>query len=129
MLFILFTLTQAKKQSEYLIGFWILIIGISYYVHGTPSEAYFPVLFPILSLAVGWGISRYKFLVIPIIILSLVNSWWLYHHRFGNSGLTLSERLIIAATPQALTRTGPGSEHATFLDNYYYLIWWKNRQP
>lgn len=126
---IIWTLRRPKTPAELLTVYWLLITVAAFYIHGTPSEAYFPVLFPVLSLAVGWGISRHKFLLIPLIVLSLSNSWWLYHHTFGNTGLTLSERLIIADTPEALTRTGPGSEHATFLDNYLYLIWWKNRQP
>ena len=126
-LFIIWTLRRPKLPAELLTVYWILITIIAFYIHGTPSEAYFPVLFPILALTVGWGISRAKFLLVPLIALSLFNSWWLYHHRFGNSGLILSERLIIADTPEALIRTGPGSEHATFLDNYRYLIWWKSR--
>jgi hypothetical protein len=127
--FIVFTLTKAKRYAEFLLITYYLLLITSFYIHGSPSEAYFPVLFPVLALAVGWGISRYKFMLLPIIALAIFNGWWLFGHRFGNSGLTLSERLIIAGTPEALIRTGPGSEHATFLDNYYYLIWWKNRQP
>lgn len=126
---ILWTLRRPKTPAELLTVYWLLITMVAFYIHGTPSEAYFPVLFPTLSLAVGWGISRHKFLLLPLIVLSLINTSWLFRHNFGNTGLPLSERLIIADTPEALIRTGPGSEHATFLDNYYYLIWWKNRQP
>ena len=127
--FIVLTLRKTKTTVELLTVYWLLITFVSFYIHGTPSEAYFPVLFPILALTVGWGIGHAKFLLVPLIALSVFNSWWLFNHRFGNSGLTLSERLIIADTPEALIRIGPGSEHVTFLDNYYYLIWWKNRQP
>ena len=136
LLFIFITLIQAKKFSEYLIGLWILIIGISYYVHGTPSEAYFPVLFPILALTLGWGISRSKFLLLPVIALSVLNSWWLVTHRFGLSGPSFSERIaatdqIIRLSPPGqpikLIARGEGSQHASFLDNYYYLLWWRQR--
>ena len=133
LLFILFTLTQARKQSEYLIGFWILIIGISYYVHGTPSEAYFPVLFPVLALILGWGISRFPAALALIIILAIFNTKFLFSHRFGNTGLSLADRLTVVdqilvhtgGQPFKLIGTGPGSEHQTFLDNYRYLLWWR----
>lgn len=134
-LFIIWTLRRPKLPAERLLVYWLLVTFTAFFIHATPSEAYFPVLFPTLSLAVGWGISRHKFLLIPIIVLSLVNSWWLYHHHFGTSGLSLSERIatvdrIIRISPDKpvkLIGKGEGSQHATFLDNYRYLLWWRSR--
>lgn len=130
---ILWTLRRPKTPAEYILVSWFLLLVASFYIHGTPSEAYFPVLFPILSLAVGWGISRHKFLLLPLIVLSLINISWLFRHNFGNTGLPLRDRIAvvdqilthIAGQPFQLIGTGSGSEHKTFLDNYRYLLWWR----
>ena len=132
-IFIFITLTQAKKAlPEKLILLWLILLLVPFYIHNSPSEAYFPVLFPILALAVGWGIAKSKLALLVIILLATFNTLSL-RRRLDNYGLPLYQRLqltdVIIRTshgqPFTLIGRGEGSQHQTFLDNYRYLLWYK----
>lgn len=59
-LYLLWEIWQSKKLSKatYLISACLLILTLSYFIHSSPSEAYFPPFLPLLSLFIGWGANK-----------------------------------------------------------------------
>ncbi|MBU0579072.1 glycosyltransferase family 39 protein [Patescibacteria group bacterium] len=55
-----FTLIKKRKKLQpgiELVAITTLLLTISYFVHGSLSEAYFPPYFTLLSLLLGWGLN------------------------------------------------------------------------
>ena len=110
---------------------WFLVINLfAFYVHGGPSEAYFPVLFPVFALALGKLKGKWR---LALVVLAIYNSWFLFGHNFVTYGQTLSQRLqaVYLIKHLAPTNVGvnlvnhPSNEFASYLDNYRYLLWWR----
>ena len=65
----------------------IILLTVSYFIHGAPSEAYFPPYFPLLSIFIGWGLNqlfrhRERKLVVLIIIWAIANIASIFKHNF-----------------------------------------------
>lgn len=134
-----------KKENFLLLTGWIIVFLVSFFIHGSPSEAYFPVLF--VPLALIWGIfltkiskiSRlFKVLVIFLAItLAVYQLEFLLKNRMMTYGLGLNQRMEVASfiikdtgeEDYQIFALGPGVEFASFLDNYRYLLWFKGKPP
>lgn len=120
-------LVNLFKQSRLL----ILTLGItvvSFYLHGSPSEAYFPVLFPVWALLLPkprrvWG----KLALLFLIVFNLIN---LVRNDFYPYGPTLKQRLELVDRLPAnvqLTDCFGKPSFASDYDNYRYLLWWRGK--
>ncbi len=126
-----------RKKSELL---WLLLPLVVIFFNKTTSEAYFSLLLLPLALFSGYFLSR---LFVKNTLFILFLGWWLVNIHYllirdyaldpGSYGAGLSSRLavsdaILAASATSvprLTAVGPGSQFATTVDPYRYLIWWR----
>lgn len=121
----------------------VVILGlltISYVVHGSPSEAYFPPYFPLLSIFIGWGLSRLfqqhqKILVISIVIWATINVSSILKHNFFvsnpqsfNYGAAVREQRQIIKTVNRISAgkfkfltTHSAGKFASYFDNLRWL--------
>ena len=139
---------REKKSTPYIfISFCFLVPLVGLFVNKTPSEAYLPMLFPMLTIMVGVGIDKLlsvnKLSVIVSILFvlfilansnSLPSKKYLMSEPYGY-GVPFSERLrvveiIVTAADNKkyqLIGMGEGSKFESFTMNYQYLLWWKSR--
>lgn len=111
----------------------------------TPSDAYLPMLFPVIillfSVFLDFLIKIKKIFILIIVFLVIFNINYMLTNNFGfdkNSRLfTLDKRIfaskqilnIAANKDYNLRGKGPGSEFESFTMNYEYLTWWLGRGP
>jgi GT2 family glycosyltransferase len=132
-LLVITSLVKSKNKHKKLITNFILLNFLAFFIHGGPSEAYFPVLLPIFAISIGLALHHYKkpLLYLSFIILALYNSYYLVKHDFISYGPTLSLRLNVVKmiksknTPYQL-KNPEEVEFKSHLDNYRYLLWWQN---
>ncbi|MBU3923274.1 hypothetical protein KJ684_03535, partial [Patescibacteria group bacterium] len=87
--------------------FYFLLINLAgFFLHGAPSEAYFPVLFPLWAIMLA--LIKSKLVKTLIILVCVYNIYFLFSHNFITYGPTLKEQIT---SPQ-------------FGANYDYLSWW-----
>jgi hypothetical protein len=106
-----------------------LFLFLGFYVHGSPSEGYFMVLFPAWAWALA-NLGRSKITKAILLILVIFNIFNLFKHDFYTYGPTIQERLWLVDTlPDRLKLTefsgNPG--WSAYLDNYRYLMWWRGK--
>jgi len=90
LLFTIFTLLKKRKSLQpglELIAMATLLLTISYFAHGSPSEAYFPPYFALLSLLLGWGLNlilkkNHLILKLLIIFLAITNTIAIFNYNF-----------------------------------------------
>jgi GT2 family glycosyltransferase len=130
------------------IWLWMGLLIVSFYIHGAPSEAYFPVLFVPMAIGVAWTAARLPKLIRQtfiggLIILTVGNSLFLIKHDYlintprnlkaglintYGAPLVVQEKVVNKVSqladkrPVSLISLGPGSEFASFLDNYRFLL-------
>jgi len=110
------------KQSRLML-LTLVFIAAGFYIHGSPSEGYFMVLFPVWA----WLLGRNKFLAVVMAIFNIFN---LFSHNFYTYGPNLSERLeLVDRLPSSfrLVNFSGNPDWASYLDNYRYLLWWQGR--
>jgi GT2 family glycosyltransferase len=114
----------------------------------TPSDAYFPIFFPVVILIVAVFlnyISSIRKIFAPMIIIVLIlvfnNVSYVFKHNFSVDKnlnmLTLDKRIFISEEilnmvgnkDYNLKGKGPGSEFGSFTMNYEYLTWWLGHAP
>ncbi|MEK7513967.1 MAG: glycosyltransferase [Patescibacteria group bacterium] len=96
------------RQSKLLLAVLGLTL-LSFFIHGAPSEAYFPVLFVVWAITLGTVKS--KFLQSLIILICVFNVYSLLAHNFYPYGPTITEQI------NSLDQPGQ--------DNYQYLLWYR----
>lgn len=107
-------LLSLRYQSKLLLSVIGLIL-LSFFIHGAPSEAYFPVLFVPWAIVLGAVKPKlWQWLLIVICSLNIIS---LYQHNFYPYGPTLTEQRLL--NPPA-----PG-QFASDNDNYHYLLWYR----
>jgi hypothetical protein len=117
-----------RRQPRVLI-LTTLFVFIGFYVHGSPSEGYFPVLFPVWA----WGLANLasnKLAKGIILVLVAFNLFNLFKNDFYTYGPTLAERLWLVETlPDRLklTEFSGNPNWKAYLDNYRYLLWWRGK--
>ncbi len=124
----LWLILTLRRQPRVLV-LTTLFVFIGFYVHGSPSEGYFPVLFPVWAWAIA-NLGRGKIARVVILALVLFNVFNLFKNKFYTYGPTLAERLWLVDTlPDRLKLSefsgNPG--WAAYLDNYRYLLWWRGK--
>lgn len=134
-----------RKENFILLTGWMLILLISFFVHGSPSEAYFPALF--VPLVLTWGILLTKIgkksnllralVIFFAITLAVYQLRFLLKNRMMTYGLGLNQRMKVASfiikdageENYQIFGLGPGAEFDSFLDNYRYLLWFLGKVP
>lgn len=125
---------------------WLLIPLLGFFLQQAPSEAYIPLLFPVVILWVALMFNQlltWKRLFYPILLafLTLIgyNLFFftssnflqkIYKPTFGER--MEAARFIVAKTngePYNLQAKGPGSEFENFTKNWQYLTWWLGNEP
>jgi GT2 family glycosyltransferase len=101
-------LALAVIYRHKLLFYFLLINLIGFFLHGAPSEAYFPVLFPLWAIMLS--LIKPKIIKALIIFVCFYNIYFLSSHNFVTYGPTLKEQI---SSPQS------GA-------NYDYLSWWLN---
>ena len=121
------------KSTLFIILTFLGINLIAFYLHGDPSEAYFPVLFPAWALLMAWSASYFKkpIMIFFLLIISIYNFYYLVIKDFIGRGPTLKQRLEAV---NFITDASQGSfklenyysvtQFSSYLDNYRYLTWW-----
>lgn len=137
------------RIAHSLLILWTGASVVGFFLGGTPSEAYIPVIFPaiIFIMAIGFdsfmkGYRRYAVGVLSIVLLVLGNTVSLvsqnYLMRVPNGyGFLFSERLHAAekivreskGRGYNLLGKGPGSQYESFTKNYEYLTWYFGNKP
>ena len=139
---------QEKKSTSYVfISFCFLVPLVGLFANKTPSEAYLPMLFPMLVIIVGVSVDKLlsinKFIVVVSILFvlfvfanssSLLSKNYLMSESYGY-GISFSERLRVVERiikeadnkKYQLIGMGEGSAFESFIMNYQYLLWWKSK--
>ncbi len=122
----LLALIGVFKNKNRLLAYFLLINLAGFYLHGAPSEAYFPVLFPVWALLLAWLVNRLKqpALILGLLILVAYNLAYLIRNDFIPYGPTLSQRLTLARLIKIQSPSEPFKLEGKNLDNYRYLLWW-----
>ncbi|MFC1653878.1 glycosyltransferase family 39 protein [Patescibacteria group bacterium] len=140
--------TKFKSPSA-LVWAWLLILSVSYFIHGGPSEAYFPAFFIPLVLAFSWTLGQISQRASRTISIAMVagimafNTIFLINTDIISKSVKRSEKSLPTAvwlpryseqteavsliinnveSPIHLRALGPGSEFSSYLDNYRYLL-------
>ena len=124
-LWLLFKLRRQSKLLLFVLGLTL----ISFYIHGSPSEAYFPVLFPIWAVLLPkprriWA----KLALLSLVVFNVIN---LVKHDFYPYGPTLKQRLeLVDQLPPnvKLVDYFGNPNFASDYDNYRYLLWWRGQE-
>jgi GT2 family glycosyltransferase len=148
--FFFFSLFIQMKSKKYPIGFLLLAVILLVSVGGiiatkTTSDAYLPILFPIviyiMALFFDQLFKRNKsniLLVITIILIACVNSYTLIQtNYFIAKGYWFTDR--IAAAKKIISESdgrrynlkgkGQSSNFSSFTLNYEYTTWWLGKSP
>lgn len=138
----IFTVKRNKTEDSLLVLLLLLMFSIlGIVVNKTPSDAYLPMIFPLIIISVALMfeyalntkiIKYFSFVLIMIIVLSNVYVVLKLdkENKFGN--LTGDVNKILKITDKKeynLVGKGVGSQFASFTMNYEYLLWWKGYPP
>lgn len=103
--------------------FYFLLINLSvFFLHGAPSEAYFPVLFPLWALMIA--LIKPKIIKALIILVCFYNIYFLVSRNFLTYGPALKERIALVQLIKSQTNYQPFQLLNPGFDNYRYLLWW-----
>ncbi len=143
---------QIIRNKKNIILLWIIIPLLAYFVHTTPGTAYFPLLFPAISLLVGFSfykaIIRNKLIIPAFLLLCIFNSYTLignsyfvttskkqnpfppFSYNLGSSWM-LSDKIvksmILDSGDKPFNIKGGDffGKTSTGVDTYKYLAWWR----
>ena len=102
--------------------YFLLINLLGFFLHGAPSEAYFPVLFPLWAIMLA--LIKPKIIKALIILVCFYNIYFLVSHNFVTYGPTLKERIALVQLIKSQTNHQPFQLLNPGFDNYRYLLWW-----
>lgn len=114
-------LTLFKQSKLLILTLGFILVG--FFVHGSPSEGYFLVLFPVWAWLLG-GNRRVA------LILALINIFGLFANNFYTYGPNLRQRLqLVDRLPDnfRLENYSQNPGWASYLDNYRYLLKWQGK--
>ncbi len=140
---------KREKSDSYNLVFLLFFISLlPIILNQTPSDAYLPILFPVVILIFSLFLNylmRIKRILIPtlifIIIIVFGNISFVFKNDFAfdqsSHMFTLDKRQqatygilnIVGNKDYNLKGKGPGSEHDSFTMNYEYLAWWLGHAP
>ena len=127
------------ESAKFILLFLLVISLLGILVNQTPSDAYLPVMLPFLIFAIALlfdlflNIKIIRYLAFLFLVVIVVSNGYLSLNN--NYGYTLQERLNAVNKIISLTRNdkfnlvgrGQNSQFTSFIMNYEYLLWWKNR--
>ena len=128
-----------KEETANLILLFILLVSFgAILLNQTPSDAYLPIVFPLviisISIFLNFIFSIHKSTAILIILIVAFNLQASYGNDLTND---LGKREQAVSEIVALTKgeqynligAGPGSQFTSFTMNYEYLLWLKGSPP
>ncbi len=144
--FVLFVFSLIKNRTkslyfEKLIIIWFFLAIVSFFVRGTFSEAYLPLLFlPTISILTLFFKKIYRYnknLALSIIftivflnsfsvILRLKNEYPIFREKIQVANFILDDT---AGKSFSLRFLGPGYQFHSGQDHWVYLLWWKGKEP
>lgn len=132
-------LSYKKNDASYRILLFLLIVGLGgILVNQTPSDAYLPIVFPLviigISILLNFLLSLNKLTVILIMLIVAFNLQISLSNDLSND---LGKRVQAANKIIVLTKgkeynligVGTGSQFESFTMNYEYLLWLKGNPP
>ncbi len=139
---ILFDEFKKRKvgKNNLIIALWLLFGFGGYLANRVTSEAYLPMIFPVLflllSLFIFYLYSKRKIIGMTLLVALIVFNLASYHQNI-NRAITLTERMTITDEilkkvgdhPYLLKGSGMGSQFSSYTMNYEYLLWWKGHPP
>lgn len=145
-LFILYKkYTKHSIESGLLLSIlWFTLTVVFYFGNKTPSEAYLPMLFPVVFLLISYflsGVFRARALLLLVVgVIASVNIVYLLKDNYltTNPGsLTMEirkkavKKIINDSNGQSyyLAGKGSGSQFESFLMPYEYLAWYADHPP
>ncbi|MCL4354088.1 glycosyltransferase [Patescibacteria group bacterium] len=121
---------------------FILIPLAGLFVNKTVSDAYIPIFFPSIILAVAVFLGRclslrfFKLITILLILLiSLFNLNYINNNYLNGTDLKQRTEAVDKIIKMSegkdfkIKGKGPGSNFESFTMNYEYLLWWKGHAP
>lgn len=131
---------------------WLVIPMIGFTIHAAPGSAYFPLLYPIITIFVGLIfyklIKKFKIAVFIYILFLFINILHIFNNNFymiskdiiidcrGGTFCLSSDLNIRQDIAEFIVQDSKGTDFAvkgggflstftTGVDNYKYLIWWR----
>lgn len=128
-----------KREASSIILFLLIFISFGgIFVNQTPSDAYLPIIFPLIivliSIFLRFLFSFNKLLIIVVFLIVIFNVQSALNDDLAND---LDKRVVVADKIIALTKNteynligkGVGSQFDSFTMNYEYLLWLKGNPP
>lgn len=138
-----------KEKEEYVLLALGSSIGIGIFIlNKTPSEAYLPLIYPVILIIIALVVDFYSKKKYGVIVYGLIGVFCIFNtqsliannYLIGGKvgyGPSFVDRLNIArkivtlakSTPYEIKGTGIGSEFPSFTMNYEYLTWYLKNPP
>jgi len=131
---------KSLKPGTEIVAVTTALLTLSYFVHGSPSEAYFPPYLALLSLILAWGIAqlfiKHKKILIGLVALwALINTQAVFTHKFFVSNpqnftyhLAIAEQRQIIKHVNRVSRgkfqlkiTDSANQFPNYFDNFRWL--------
>jgi len=127
-----------KNITNILIALWLLLPLLGILITKTASDAYFPVLFPVIVLIVAYAIydlfrwkKVYLAITVVLVIANIVSFIYLLPENIV-AKYSLQRRIEVAkqivheanGRPFNVIGKGEGSQFRSFTMNHEYLLWW-----
>lgn len=142
-MYLIFTIIKKLeiRSANLILIFLLLISLLGVLINQTPSDAYLPIVFPfvILAIAIFFDyllsvklLSYVAFVALCLVVIT--NCYFSYLSTQGNEFQLqnkAAEAVIKLTKGQKynLIGRGPGSQFASFTMNYEYLLWYKGFPP
>lgn len=134
---------QKRSKSEGLLLLLFALISVGYFVHGSPSEAYYPIYFVLLPLLIAAGLplsntKNYVACTIVFSLLGMLNLQSVLRHNFFvstsepyNYGPSYQEQQLIARAtkallPQTEIKIGLANTQTLFPSSFDNIQWAMN---
>lgn len=136
-LFLMFGFRRKVSLANGLLFFLLVISLAGIVVNQTPSDAYLPIVFPFVILAMGiffdflFSIKYIKYLALIVLIVILISNIYssfkiTQGDEFKNRIKATNEIIALSQGREYnLIGKGEGSQFRSFTMNYEYLLWWK----
>lgn len=140
--------TNQYKKNYILFSIIVTTSLLCFFVVKTPSDAYLPMLFPLVIFVIAfWFDSLFKIRIIKnitimsIVIISFVNSYTLLSRNFTlntdsyyasfRERVSVAKKIVKEADGKEynLVGRGEGSQFESYTMNYQYLTWWLGKGP
>jgi len=138
LIYLVFKLKKKQETADLILFLLLLVSFGGILLNQTPSDAYLPIVFPLVIICVSiflyYLFSLNKLLVVLLVLIVVFNVQSVLRNDMVSD---LGKRLqavnkIIALTKHGeynLIGVGSGSQFSSFTMNYEYLLWLKGNSP